>query len=87
MDDFEHPTVRRLRRVRPRPTPDFRFRFHGSVWSIEAVSDRAKSFADEHFVDVQPWMGTRHSFATDWRVARDLREALIIEEDFEVESL
>lgn len=50
---------------------DFEFTSHGSVWSIRAVSDEAKDFAEENFA-VEGWQGAPHYFMTDHRAARAL---------------
>jgi hypothetical protein len=56
-------------------TCDFLARTHGTVWQIEAISDAAKTFAEEN-LEVASWMGTPTNFTTDWRPARDLCEQL-----------
>lgn len=54
---------------------DFLVSTHGSVWTVEAMSDAARAFAEEHLA-VEGWMGTPINFTTDWRPARDLCERL-----------
>lgn len=51
---------------------DFGVTDHYTAWTITAVSDEAKAFAEEHFLDVGGWQGTATNFTTDWRPARDL---------------
>lgn len=54
---------------------DFIVSTHGSVWTIEAVSDAAREFAEEH-LEVPGWAGIPTHFTTDHRPARDLCERL-----------
>jgi len=54
---------------------DFTAANHGTVWTIKAVSDEAKSFADTNFA-VEDWMGVSSNFTTDWRPARDIANNL-----------
>jgi hypothetical protein len=54
-----------------RKDADFLVRTHGSVWTIEALSDAASIWAEENF-EVPGWMGTPQCFTTDHRPARDL---------------
>lgn len=54
---------------------DFTFINHGSVVTIEACSEKAMAFAEEH-LQVEDWMGSPTRFTTDWRPARDLAERL-----------
>lgn len=54
---------------------DFLVSSHGSVWTIEALSDAAREFADEH-LQVEDWMGIPTNFSTDHRPARSLCERL-----------
>ncbi len=61
---------------------DFEVFDNGSVWTIKAVSDSAKQFAEENF-EVEPWQGVSIHFSTDWRVARDLVRQLV-DEGFKV---
>lgn len=56
-------------------SPDFIIQVHGSVWTIEALSDEARTFAEEN-LDVPGWMGSSTRFTTDHRPARDLCEQL-----------
>jgi len=56
-------------------TSDFKVLNHGSVWTIKAVSEDAKAFAEGNF-PVEDWQGTPTNFTTDWRPARDLVEIL-----------
>jgi hypothetical protein len=58
-----------------RKDADFLVSIHGSVWTIEALSDGARAFADETF-EVPGWAGVPTHFTTDWRPARDLCERL-----------
>lgn len=60
--------------------PDFIciFADFGTVWTIKAVSDDAKAFANENF-PVEDWMGTPENFTTDWRPARDIAYRLAAE--------
>ncbi len=66
--------------------PDFICHFgeFSTVWTIEAVSNTAKAFANECFTDVEDWMGTRENFTTDWRPARNMARRLAEEEGFTV---
>ena len=64
---------------------DFRVFDNGTVWTISAVSKKAKDFANEHFTDVESWMGSPTHFTTDWRPARDL-VAQLASEGFNIEA-
>lgn len=55
---------------------DFQFTEHGSVWTVEAVSDAAVALAEKHF-EVEDWQGTPTRFSTDHRVAIALGDKLI----------
>ena len=57
---------------------DFQVINYGSVWQIRAISDAAKTFAEENF-PVESWQGIPADFMTDWRPARDLVERLLDE--------
>jgi hypothetical protein len=48
---------------------------HGSVCTLAAVSDEAKSFADENF-ETADWQGQPTRFTTDHRIAYQLCEQL-----------
>lgn len=54
---------------------DFLISDHGTVWTIEAVSETAQEFAREHFA-VEGWQGEPEHFSTDWRVADNLCQQL-----------
>jgi hypothetical protein len=50
---------------------DFLVRRHGTIWTFEPVSDRAK----EHtltYLDIQDWQWVGPSFTVDHRIADDL---------------
>ncbi len=51
---------------------DFRITDHGTVVSIEAVTDAAIEFAGEVFTQVQAWQGYPENFTTDWRAGQDI---------------
>jgi len=57
-------------------TADFHIYSHGSVWSIIAQTENAKTFARKNFV-VEDWQGISEHFTTDWRPARDICERLV----------
>jgi hypothetical protein len=57
-------------------TPDFRIHDHGSVVTIEAVSNDAIALA-RHSFDVPDWAGVPECFTTDHRPARELIEDLV----------
>jgi hypothetical protein len=54
---------------------DFLVSSHGSVVTIEALSDAAREFAEEHF-EVPGWAGIPTHFTTDHRPALALCEQL-----------
>lgn len=54
---------------------DFRVQLHGSVWTIIALSDAAKAFAEEN-LPVEGWQGTPQHFSTDHRVAMEIARRL-----------
>ncbi len=55
---------------------DFIFTDHGTVWTIEAISDEAIELADGHF-PVEEWQGVPANFTTDHRPAIALADKLI----------
>ncbi len=57
---------------------DFQFTEHGTVWTIEAVSDAAITLANENF-GIESWQGTPVRFTTDHRPAIALADKLISE--------
>ena len=63
---------------------DFRVRLHGTVWTFEPLTDRAKDHATT-VMDVQDWQRLGPAFGVDHRLALDLVTALE-DEGFEVES-
>ena len=54
---------------------DFILYDHGSVCTVAAVSDEAKSFADEN-LEPAGWQGEPTRFTTDTRIAYQLCEQL-----------
>ena len=55
---------------------DFQFTDHGTVWTIEAISDKAVALAEESF-GIENWQGTPVLFTTDHRPAIALADKLI----------
>ena len=55
---------------------DFEFTEHGTVWTIEAISDEAISLANDNF-GVADWQGIPTRFTTDHRPAIALADKLI----------
>lgn len=49
--------------------------FHGSVWTFEPVTQRAKNFTGTD-LDVQDWQWMGPKFGVDHRVANNLLSAL-----------
>jgi hypothetical protein len=65
--------------------PDFRLIHHGSVVTLQAVTDDAKAFAEAQF-EVEGWMGSPTHFSTDWRAGRELAMQLM-DDGFEIEGV
>lgn len=56
---------------------DFRVVDEGSVWLVYLESEAARNWVAENVeVPGWAWMG-RHSFAADWRPARDLVQGML----------
>jgi hypothetical protein len=54
---------------------DFIFTDHGSVVTIEAVTDEAQQLANDYF-GVEGWQGLPTNFTTDWRAGALMFENL-----------
>ena len=55
---------------------DFQFTNHGSVTTVEAISDAAIDLANDQF-GVDDWQGIPTRFTTDWRPAEVLASHLV----------
>lgn len=54
---------------------DFRVHSHGSIWTFEPLTERAKNFTETD-LDVQGWQWLGPAFGVDHRPAHDLVTAL-----------
>lgn len=47
---------------------------HGSVWTVEAASRRARNWVRDNVAPIESWAGTEKRFTGDWRPMQALVE-------------
>lgn len=50
---------------------------HGSVWTVEAASRRARTWVRDNVGPIESWAGTEQRFTGDWRPMRALVEGAV----------